>query len=113
MPGLLSTVNGPDDLRKIPLERFPDHGLDQQVSRCLRDGAALAAEGRFSDHLRVIDPQINADPVPAQRVRSLVGRIRVLQHPEVVGPPVVLQDVVAVEIVHRGSECSAKPQSRP
>ena len=34
-------------------------------------------------------------------------RVGVLDDPEVVGPPVVLEDVVAVEVVHRPPECSA------
>ena len=47
-----------------------------------------------------VDAELQRDPVAAQRVGALVGRVGVLDDPEVVGPPVVLEDVVAVEVVH-------------
>jgi len=46
------------------------------------------------------DPEHHRDPVAAQRVGSLVAPVRGLDDPEVVGVPVVLEDVVAVEVVH-------------
>ena len=38
--------------------------------------------------------------VPAERVGVLVLEVGVLEPPEVVGPLVVLEDLVAVELVH-------------
>ncbi len=46
-------------------------------------------------------PEHQRDAVAAQRVGALVGRVGILDDPEVMGSPVVLEDVVAVEIVHR------------
>ena len=48
----------------------------------------------------VLDAEHQRDPVAAQRVGALVGRVGVLDDPEVVGPPIVLEDVVAVQVVH-------------
>ena len=65
----------------------------------LADRAAAAGE---ADALQdaVLDPELQRDPVAAQGVAALVGRGRRVDDPEVVGPPVVLEDVVAVEVVH-------------
>jgi len=48
-----------------------------------------------------MDADLQRDPVAAERVGSLDRGRRILDYPEVVGAPVVLQDVVAVEIVHQ------------
>ncbi len=51
----------------------------------------------------VLDAEHQRDPVAAQRIRALVRRVGVLDDPEIVGPPIVLEDVVAVEVVHAHS----------
>ena len=45
-------------------------------------------------------PEHHRDPVAAERVGALEAGFGFLQDPEVVGAPVVLEDVVAVEVVH-------------
>ena len=49
------------------------------------------------------DAEHQRDPVPAQRIGALVRRVGILDDPEIVGPSVVLEDVVAVEVVHAHS----------
>ena len=65
-------------------------------------------------HDTVVDAEHQRDPVAAQRVGAFVGRVGVVDHPEVVGSPVVLEDVVAVQIVHARSSVarSANPDQR-
>ena len=80
------------------------HGLaldlvGQEARAGLADGAAATGEGD-AVHDAVLHAEHQRDPVAAQRVGALVGRVGVLDDPEVVGPPVVLEDVVAVEVVH-------------
>src|SRR6478609_4572264 len=48
-----------------------------------------------------------------QQAGALVRRVGVLDDPEVVGPPVVLEDVIAIEVVHVDLDYSANVQSRP
>ncbi len=69
--------------------------------RCARlaDRAAAAGEADPLDD-PVADPELHRDPVTAQGVAALERRGRIVDDPEVVGPPVVLEDVVAVEVVH-------------
>ena len=68
----------------------------------LADGAAAAGEPD-PIHDAVGDPDHQRDPVAAQRVGALVRGVGVLDDPEVVGPPIVLEDVVAVQVVHSTS----------
>ena len=86
--------------------------VGQEARAGLADGAAAAGE-RDAIHDAVLDAEHQRDPVAAQRVGALVGRIGVLDDPEVVGPSVVLEDVVAVEVVHVDFDYSANVQSRP
>ena len=51
-------------------------------------------------HDAVLDAEHQRDPVAAQRVGALVRRVGILDDPEVVGLSIVLEDVVAVEVVH-------------
>ena len=86
--------------------------VGQQAGAGLADGAAAAGEGD-AVHDPVLHAEHQRDPVPAQRVGALVRRVGVLDDPEVVGPPVVLEDVVAIEVVHVDLDYSANVQSRP
>ena len=52
----------------------------------------------------VLDPalvelHVHADAVAAQRVRVLVGDVRLVDRPVVTGVPVVLEDVLPVDVV--------------
>ena len=76
--------------------------VGQEARAGLADGAAAAGERDPIDDA-VGDPEHQRDPVAAQRIGALVRRVGVLDDPEVVGPPVVLEDVVAVEVVHAHS----------
>ena len=66
--------------------------------------AWLIAQPRPVNPTRSTTPSLTAelerDPVAAERVAALEGRGRILDDPEVMGPPIVLEDVVAVQIVH-------------
>ena len=73
--------------------------VGQQRRRGLADRAAAAGEPDAVDHAAA-HPQLERDPIAAQRVRALLRGRGVIQHPEVVGAPVVLEDVVAVQVVH-------------
>ena len=79
----------------------------------LADRAAAAGEPDPLDDA-VLDPEHQRDPVAAQRVGALVRRVGILDDPEVVGPPVVLEDVVAVQVVHGQSSVprDANPDQR-
>ena len=78
----------------------------------LADRAAAAGEPDPLDDA-VRDPELHRDPVAAQRVAALEGRGRIVDDPEVVGPPIVLEDVVAVEIVHASRIVAAPPRVNP
>ena len=82
-----------------PGDRLALDLVRQQRRRCLADCAAATGE---ADSLNdtVVDPKHHRDPVAAQRIRALEARGRVLDDAEVMGPPVVLQDVVAIKVVH-------------
>ena len=73
--------------------------VGQQRRAGLADRAAATGEPDPIDDA-VVDAEHQRDPVAAQRVGALVRGVGVLDDPEVVGPPVVLEDVVAVEVVH-------------
>ena len=73
--------------------------VGQEARARLADRAAAAGEPDPLDDA-VADRQLERDPVAAERVRALEGRGRILDDPEVMGPPIVLEDVVAVQIVH-------------
>ena len=58
-------------------------------------------EHKHSIYSAVLHADHERDPVAAQRVGAFVARVGILDDPEVVGPPIVLQDVVPIEVVHR------------
>ena len=93
-------------------ERLALDLVGQQAGAGLADRAAAAGEPDPVDDA-VLHAEHQRDAVATERVRALVGGVGILDDPEVVGPPVVLEDVVAVEVVHRRSKCSANVQSRP
>ena len=93
-------------------ERLALDLVGQEARARLADGAAAAGErDAVDDPVRHAEHQ--RDPVAAQRVGALVGRVGVLDDPEVVGPSVVLEDVVAVEVVHAPSSVARTSQFRP
>ena len=63
--------------------------------------------------IAVLDPEHQRDPVAAQRVGALVRGVGILDDPEIVGPSIVLEDVVAVEVVHAHSSVARASQFRP
>ena len=76
--------------------------VGQEGGAGLADRAATTGEPDAIDD-PVLDAEHQRDPVAAQRVGALVGGVGILDDPEVVGPPVVLEDVVAVQVVHAHS----------
>ena len=87
-------------------DRLPLDLVGEERGARLADRAAAAGEGDLGDD-PVADPEHQRDPVAAERVRPLVLVRGRLEDPEVVGASVVLEDVVAVEIVHRSSGYAA------
>ena len=84
------------------VERLALDLVGQEAGAGLADGAATAGEPDAIDDA-VLDAEHQRDPVATQRVGALVRGVGVLDDPEVVGPPIVLEDVVAVEVVHARS----------
>src|SRR6185503_18730102 len=91
------------------LERLALDLVGQQRRRGLADRAATAGGTHAFDDA-VLDGQLEGDPVAAQGIRPLARHGCVVQRPKVVWPPVVLEDVVAVEIVHAGLRVYPVPQ---
>src|SRR5437868_11311299 len=72
--------------------------VGQERRRRLADRAAAAGEPDALDDA-ILDADLERDSITAQRVAALEARCRRVDDPEVVGPPIVLEDVVAVEVV--------------
>jgi hypothetical protein len=62
-------------------------------------GAALAGETQIR-HFAAIDLEFDADLIAAERVHVLGGSVGLLQVPEVARIAIVIENEVAVEIVH-------------
>ena len=80
-------------------ERLALDLVGQERGARLADRAATAGEADPVDDA-VLHAEHQGDPVAAQRVRAFVRGVGILDDPEVVGPSIVLEDVVAVEVVH-------------
>jgi len=76
--------------------------VGQEAGAGLADRAATPREPDAIDD-PVLHPEHQRDPVATQRVGAFVRCVGILDDPEIVGPPVVLEDVVAVEVVHAHS----------
>src|SRR5207253_11207415 len=85
------------DLLRL-LERQSLQPLGQQRRRCLRDRAATPVESDVLDHA-VADTEVHPDHVAAQRVVLLVADVGVLEAPVVSRVLVVVEDVLAIELV--------------
>ena len=70
-------------------------------ARRLRDRAAVAGEGDVGD-LAVADAQLHLELVPAQRVGVLELEVGVLDLTPVMRVLVVVEDLLAVQVVHQG-----------
>src|SRR5688572_10522129 len=87
--------------------------VGQEARARLADRTAAPGEPDSFDHA-VVDAELKRDPVAAKWVAALERRRRVVDDPEVVGPPIVLEDVVAVEVVHGARRILARyRQFRP
>src|SRR5207245_2435018 len=80
------------------VERHSLQPLCQERCGSLRDGAATTVEADVLDH-SVRDTEVHADDVPAQRVVLLVGDVGMLETTVVSRVLVVVDDVLAVELV--------------
>ena len=74
--------------------------VGEQRGRRGRDRAALALEGDLGDPALVVEPDRHVLLVAAERVGVLELEVGRSEPPEVVRPLVVLEDLVAVELVH-------------
>src|SRR4051794_25940343 len=94
------------------VERLALDLIRKEARAGLADRAAAAGE---ADPIydAVLHAEHQRDPIAAQRVRALVTGVGILDHPEVMRLPVVLKDVIAIQVVHGSLECTADGQSRP
>src|SRR5712692_7993890 len=81
------------------LDRLADDHVSQHRRRRLADGATPAAEPHIP-HPAVVELEVEGDDVAAEWVVALLGDVGVLDLPEVMRVLVVLEDLLAVEIVH-------------
>src|SRR4029450_6218083 len=86
--------------------------VGQEACAGLADRPAAAGEPDALDDA-VADPQLERDPVAAERIAALEGRGRIVDDPEVMGSPVGLEDVVAGGIVHPGGSVAERPALIP
>src|SRR2546423_425558 len=84
------------------LERHADVLVRGDRGRRLRDGAALAVEAQLGD-LAVLHADVHAHLVPAERVVVVGLEVVGNQLAEVARLLVVVEDVVAVQVVHHDS----------
>src|SRR5205085_7667115 len=100
-------------LDRLALDRVRDHRR-----RGLADRTPAAVEPHVLDDA-VVDLELDRQLVTAQRVHALGGRRGVLEVPVVAGVAVVVEDVFAVEVVHRlyrkciGGRSGTVPGCRP
>src|SRR5207247_10731814 len=91
-------------------ELLTPEAVGQERRRGLADGAATPGERDVADGTgRLVDGQHHRDPVATQRVVALVRGVGLLDGPEVMGRPVVLEDEVAVQVVHGRSPTPSGP----
>src|SRR6202022_3244137 len=81
------------------LHRLADDHVSQHRSGRLADGATPAAEPHIT-HPAVVQLEVEGDDVAAERVVALLGDVGVRDLPEVMRVLVVLEDLLAVQVVH-------------
>ena len=96
-------VQAHEVVHRLALELVGDHR-----GRCLADRAAVAREPDLLDPVLGVELDLDLQLVAAERVEVLELEVGLCQLAPVVGPLVVLEDVLAVEVVHR-----ATPPLRP
>src|SRR2546428_100686 len=81
------------------LHRLADDQVGQHRGGRLADGATPAAEAHVP-HPAIVQLEVEGDDVAAERVVALLGDIGVRDLPEMMRVLVVLENLLAVEIVH-------------
>src|SRR5207253_5686736 len=76
-----------------------DH-VGQHRRGCLTDGTAPAAKPDRAE-LAVVELEVEGDDITAEGVVAFLGDVCVGQLPEIVGILVVVEDLLAVEIIHQ------------
>src|SRR5712691_864290 len=94
---LLEEIPGGEGLEL--LHRLADDHVGQHRGGRLADGATPAAETHVP-HPAVVQLEVEGDDVAAEWVVAFLGDVGVLDLPEVMRVLVVLEDLLAVEIVH-------------
>src|SRR3954453_17657403 len=106
-----------EDELAVELEQLGDgHALDLvrgHRRRRLRDRAAVAVEAHLVDPPVLPHLQHDLELVAAQRVVVLGLQVRRLHRPPVVGPLVVLEDLLAVEVVHQALQARRRSAGPP
>src|SRR3954470_17523801 len=105
-----------EDERPVELEQVGDrHALDLVRSHRgggLADRAPVAVEADVLDRAVVAHAEHHAQLVAAQRVRVLELEVRGLHHAPVVRALVVVEDLLAIQVVHQSAKTSLT-RSRP
>ena len=103
-----------DGLLRHPQDLLAAHAgelVGQQRGRGGRDRAALALEAHLRDAVVLIELDEDVLLVAAERVGVLVVEVEGVEPAEVVRPLVVLEDLIAVELVHRYSTSKTRRAS--
>src|SRR4051812_43689819 len=99
-----------EDERAVELQQVGDrHALDlvgRHRRRRLADRAAVAVEADVLDRAVAGDAEHHAQLIAAQRVRVLELEVRRLHHAPVVRALVVVEDLLAIEIIHQSAKTS-------
>src|SRR5919198_3652220 len=92
------------------VDGHPDHLVGGHRGRRLRDRAAVAGEAQVGDLAVAVDLDLDLQLVPAERVVVLELEVGVLQLAPVVRLLVVLEDLLAIEIIHQANTSSTGPR---
>src|SRR3954453_21527038 len=99
-----------EDERPVELEQVGDrHALDLVGGHRgggLADRAAVPVEADVLDRARVVDAQHHAQLVATKRVRVLELEVRRLHRAPVVRALVVVEDLLAIQVVHQSAKTS-------
>src|SRR4051794_21009204 len=93
------------------LDRHADHLVGGHRRARLRDRTAVAREAHVLDAVLPVDLELHLQLVAAQRVEVLVLEVGVAQLAPVMRLLVVIQDVLAVEVVHHPNTLRTEPSA--
>ena len=93
------------------LDRHPDHLVGGHRGARLGDRAAVAGEADLLDAVLAVELELDLQLVAAERVEVLELEVRVFQLAPIMRLLVVIQDVLAVEVVHQPNTPRTEPSA--